>query len=775
MAIAASTVTFSVVDTVALRRLPFESDGDLIAISRVTSRSPRPDVVAPQDYFLWQEQQTSCEDLAATGPWTLRVQTDTGTETLVALRASANLLSVLRVTPLYGQFFGPQHQQTGQDLVAVISHGLWVRRFGADPGIVGRPVTFGKETRTVLGVLPAGFEYPVGLERPTEVLIPWVPRAAERDLAFGGRGYYLRVIGRLKPGVTLAQAHAEIDRIAKGVTVEAQRNFWRDARTHVTTLHDLVVGSVGDWMRLLLGAVGLVLLVACANVANLLLARGSVRARELAVRTALGASRVRLARAVALESILLATASAGAGILIAMWGVDVVKAALPTGISRASSIALDLRVLAVTVVAALSTGVIFGAVPAWQASRSDVVTILKAGTPGAGQSKARWRSAFLVIEVALVVALLAGTGLFVMSFIRVLTTDLGFDRHNLVRFEVSRSFQEPDDAARSAQQTAFATAAIDRVRQVPGVVRAGIVSGGTPLSGQSTRYSVVVPGVGEFDGEDMVELRGVTSEYFQTTGVRLRQGRLFDERDQAGAPRVAVINDLAARRFFGDRNPIGQTVVIHGSNTVVGVIQSLHLDGPERDLRPELYLPFWQHADSNWSLVVRSSGPPAPVIPAVQAGIPGLGPIAWPAARAFDDQFRILTAERRFNAVVLGILGGIALLIGAAGVYGVIAFIVTQQTREIGVRVALGASPGRIRRGVMSDATQHLVAGAAIGLAAAWAGSRIFESVLFGVTPTDPLVYASVVFVLLATGLAAAWLPARRASRVDPLIALRAE
>jgi putative ABC transport system permease protein len=769
-AIAAATVTFSVVDAVTLRRLPFPEPDRLLAISRVTSLSPRLDPVAPQDFYSWQEAATAFESLAAGGPWALQLQADDGMERLSAWRTTGTLFGVLRVTPAHGRTFTAEHEQAGRDRVAVISHGLWVRRFGADPGVVGRPVTFGKETREILGVMPEGFTYPIGPPQPTDVWIPNVTRPTDRDHALGGRAYYLQVVGRLRPGATLEQARTQVETITTQIAAAYPSSFWKDVRPVVTTLHERVVGPASQWLLLVLAAVALVLLVAYVNVANLLLVRAIARGRELATRAALGASRARLARMLVLEALVLTTVAAAAGVTLSYWGLSIVTAALPEGLARASSIALDARVLAIAIAAALVTGLVFGLVPAWQAWRADLVTVMKDGTAGVvgGRGRLRWMRVLLGAEVAVVVAVLVATALFVTSFIRIVRADLGFDRDNVVGFSVQLAATE-----------AIVSDLLERVAAVPGVRHAALVDSGLPLSGGSRRYSITVDGYGETTGGDMLEFRGVTAGYLEAVGARLLEGRSFEPSDRAGSPRVAVINEEAARRFFQGQ-AIGRTFEFRGRTTVVGVVASARLAGPEVDVRPELYVPLTQNdtrsSAVSGNLVVRTQGAPEAVVPAVQDAIRQvLGGTATPAPRFVSESFRQLTATRRFNAGVMAVFGAVALLIGVSGIYGVMAFTVAQQVRAIGLRRALGASAGRILRALLADAGRTLAAGIAAGLLMAWLGSGVFASVVYGVQPTEAWLYASIAALAALAGLLAAIVPGLRAARIDPLVALRGE
>lgn len=779
--IAAATTTFSVVDAIALRRLPLPEPDSLVAIARLDRGTGRPGTVAPQDFFTWQEQVAAFEGLAAGGPWSLNLTQDGATERLVAFRITANLFDVLRTVPALGRAFTTEHERLGQDKVVILSHETWQRHFGGDPDIVGRAVAFGNESRVVLGVMPRGFTYPIGPSAPAEAWVPHVPRAADREHGFGGRSYYLDVVGRLRPGTTIALAQQQVAAATAAVIAAyPQQVFWKDSRPIVTSLHDAVVGPAKTWLVLVLGAVALVLLIAYVNVANLLLARSATRAREFAVRTALGASRGQVARVLVVESLILSLAAAGFGLLLAIWGVSIATASLPAGLARASEIALDVRILWVSIAAAVLTGVCFGMIPAWHGSRVDVMTVMKHGgsVAGGGGLGARWHRLLLVAELAFVVTLLFATALFVTSFINVIRTDLGFDRSRLMAYSVSRALPAAADVARASGADAFVTEVLARAKAVPGVIDAALLDGGLPLFGNVASYSITVDGYGKTLGADSVAYKEVTPNYFAVTGTRLISGSIFEA--ARGGPPVVILNQEAARRFFSGRDPVGEYITFRERTRVVGVVSSVRMSGPEGELRPEMYLPLGQYdmgrGAVSGDVVVRFSesslGASAAVANALKAFTRTGQP---PVPRNLDEQFRVRTAGRRFNAGLMTTFGVLALVMAAAGVYGLTSFIVEQQTRAIGVRLAIGATSGRIFRDVLTDTGRMIVAGVALGLFGGWVASRLLTSVVFGVTGGEPWLYALVVGILAMTGLLASLIPARRASRIDPLVALRTD
>jgi putative ABC transport system permease protein len=779
LGIAAATVTFSVVDAVALRRLPFDAPDRLVAIARVDRASEGLAPVAPQDFFTWQDQAGAFEGLAATGPWGLSYTPEGGApQRLITQRVTSNLFDVLRVAPASGRGFTTAHEVTGGDDVVILSHAAWQNRFGGDPEIVGKRVTFGKEMREIIAIMPPGFTYPIGPANPTEAYVPHVPRAADRDHAAPGRSYYLRVVGRLRPEATLAQAEEQVKTAtAAVVAAHPKQTYWKDARPAVLPLHDYMVGPAKRWLLLVLGAVVLVLAISYVNVANLLLARATARSREFAVRTALGASRSRVARTLTLESLMLSLAAAAAGILLAGWGVSIATASLPPGLARASTIAINLRVLMAAVGAAVVTGLVFGTIPALVGARPDIMSVIKQGGSalGAGRIRTRWQRALLVSELAFVVTLLVPAALFVTSFINVTRADLGFSRDRLVGFEMSRTLTatEPDQRRPSAE--AFVSEAVARARAVPGVEDAAFIDGGLPLFGMVATYGIKIDGHPPITGADQLALKEVTPNYFRVAGIRLVHGRIFDAAS-AGAPAVAIINEEAARRFFPGRNPVGAVIRFRAPTTIVGVVSSVRMSGPEVELRPELYLPLHQHDMGGESIlgdVIVRLGPGGSA-QAVQAALQGMtGTGRAPEISDLEERFRQLTAHRRFNAALMTAFGVLALVIAAAGVYGLMSFVVGQQTRSIGLRLAIGATAGHIFRSVLAQSGRLMLLGVGGGLVGAWAASRLFTSVVFGITGNEPWLYAVVALALAATALLAAIVPAWRASRVDPLVALR--
>ena len=668
----------------------------------------------------------------------------------------------------------------GHHRVAIISDGFWRRRFNADPQVVGKTLTFEMGTWEIVGVMPAGFQHPIGATRPTDMWVPFVVPADQR-VRGTGRSYYLNVLGRLKAGVTLAAAQAEMDRITAGLAAQTP-DWFKDRVVSVRPWRDALLGTqTRSWMLMLLGAVGFVLLIACVNVANLMLARATVRSRDIGIRAAMGASRWQLMRGLLVESLVLSIAGTVLGVVVAYWGVSVLRATLPATLPRLANVAVDLRVLGAAAIAAIATGLFFGIVPAIQSSRPNLTTALREGgrSGAAGNLRQRLRSALVIAEVALALVLLVGAGLFVVSFARLMAIDIGINYRNVLTVPMYPRIDFNNAATRDAQMARAATMvsdALERVRAVPGVERAAAFSGGLPLSNNRTRTGVSVPWrKDEFIGDDSASVRRITPEYFDIVGVALKQGRLFTAVDDAkNAAPVVVLNDIAVTRYFEGRDPLNTVIDIYGNRTVVGVVSSVRMGGPESELGPEAYIPIGPSPSGGADLVMRTRVDPSSLVPAVKAAIWTVAPeLPITDAPTFETLFNRLIAQRKFTMLLIGLFGILSIVIAAVGIYGVMAYVVEQRTAEIGVRMALGAERSRILRMVLGRAAVFMAIGLAAGLLLSWLLASTIGGFLFRVEPHDPLVYAAVSGTLAVVGLVAAFVPALRASRVDPLIALR--
>jgi len=795
LGIGAGTAIFSVVDAVVLRALPFDEHDRLVAMGRrITPVRPGGDPqalssLAPQDYADLAAQQKVFESVAAVANSALTLR-DPGAEPeeIRAQRVTAAFFTVLRVQPALGRSFSADNEVDGRHRVCVLSDDLWRRRFAADPAIVGRTIPLEGAAYDVVGVMGPDFIYPVGAAKPTELWVPYVVPADERVRNPNWMSVYLQSIARLRPGVSLDQANANLDQI--GRSLETAYPQWnKDTRFAARPLHDHVVGArTTNWMLMLLGAVGIVLLIACANVANLLLARASAREREVGIRAALGASRWALVRQLLVESLVLSAAGTVLALLLSWWAVGVLKQAIPDGVPRVSAIAIDLRVLGLAATLALATGMLFGIVPALQLSRPDLTHALRDGARGAsaGRSSQRLRSALVVVEVALAVILLVGAALFIGSFRTLMHIDPGFRPDHVLTASVQPRIQPPSgngapglsiNGIRAADFTAPFLDIVDRIGQLPGVVHASAISGGMPMGGSMMTTTIAIPGRKLDPKDNGVSERKVTPDYFAAIGIPATRGRLFDANDRAGSSLTLVINESAAHTLFPGENPVGRLVKLDDSDrTIVGVVGDVYQSSLETAPKAEVYVPLAQGRSTGIELVVRTNGDPYAAIGAVKAAVLGVLPdVPLRNVRSMDDVLARQVAQRRFNMLLLGLFGLLGLVISAVGIYGVMAYIVAQREREIGVRMALGATRGSVVAMVLQRAAVLVAIGLVLGGVGAWALAGTAKAFLFRMDVSDPRVFLAAVGSLVIAALAATVLPARRAASVDPMVALRSE
>jgi putative ABC transport system permease protein len=826
LAIGAGTAVFSVVDAVALRGLPFDEYDRLAAVLEVDGKGRLPSVTkvtqagnaTPHSYFDWRRMQTAFGGLAAIDDQDLRMRNELNEPvTARGLRVSAEFFAVLRVAPLLGRPFRASDEVVGQHRVAILSYALWQRQFGGAPDVVGRIMRFNDEPcrrpdaaceRQIIGVMPRHFTYPLGGVRETDLYIPLAPGDRDRVRSTPPPGFRLsmtgyQVIGRLRPGVSLAQAAERMKTLE--AAIDAQNPTWRPgARVQVRPLNEHVVGNVRAWMVLLLGAVGLVVALACANVANLRLAQAAIAARDIAICAALGASRWRTTRAFLVENLLLAGSSAMLGILLAWGGVHVLARNLPRELPRVAAVAIDLRVLGVAVLSALVTGLLVGLAPAALHLRGRLSEVTSSGgartTRGSGAR--RIGNGLVVGEIALASLLLVGAGLFVASFARLMRIDPGFDYRHVLALRITTPAVNPfgtpkeQDAARQ-RGTAIIEQTRSAVRAVPGVLGAEATSHGVPLTGVHYRWAANLPGRDPLSiasrsmrEEDASDGHWVTPGYLALMRVPLLRGRYLSVDDRADTRRVVVINQEAARRYWPGQDALGQHVtcglvvadLARGRQTpvdceVVGVVGNVRQQGPEFPQPTQVYFPLAQDdAAFGLTLAIRTAGDPMTVVQAVKQAIWSVNP-----EQRFDEIVTLegfmdrLTAKRRFLMALLTLFGALGLTIAAAGVYAMLAHRVVERRREIGVRMALGATPSGVVKMVLGQALVLLGLGLAIGLGAAWQFGAGVKAFLFGTEPADPLVFAVTLVGLAVAGVVAAVGPARRASRVDPIVTLRCE
>jgi putative ABC transport system permease protein len=777
LGIGANSAIFSVVNAVLLRPLPFPAPDELVLVGEGAGgpETARGTFSFPDFKDLRAQTQT----LAAAAGY-LRsgtVLTNEGAEPvrLIGTDVSASYFAVLGVRPELGRVFTEEEDQPGASVI-VISHRLWQTHYGGRGDILGQQFKSGTRTLTIVGVMPPGFEYPFRAE-PQDYWEPLAgvptPSREQRD------AHMLNVIGRIKSGVTVEQARAELTSIAR--RLEQQ---YPASNTGVTIaaapLHADLTRDARRPLLILLGAVAFVLLIACANVANLLLARAVARHREIAIRTALGASRWRVVRQLLVESVLLALAGGALGLLLAMWGVDLLVAASPADIPRVGQVNLDGRVLAFTLLVAALTGVLFGLVPALQVSKPDLNDALKEGSRGATESlrRNRVRSLLVVAEVALSLVLLVGAGLLLKSFVRLLRTDAGFDASRVLTLDLPLSRQRYDTPEKQAD---FFRRLAERTRALPGVESVGVVND-LPLSNNEDTETFQIAGRPPAPAGAVPEgsYTVVSPGYFTALKIKLLAGRLLTEQDGAHAPPVIVISEALARSYFAGENPVGQRIAIDTDKVpreIVGVVGDVRRAALDVEAAPEYYLPYEQAPERRMNLVVRTAAAdPASMSATVRGAVRELDreQLIW-QVRTLAELRAASVAARRFNMMLLSVFACVALALAALGIYGVMSYSVTRRRHEIGVRLALGAQGADVIRLVVGQGMTLVAAGLGVGLLGALAVTRTMASLLYDVSATDPVTFAAVAALLACVAFVATYLPARRATKVDPLVALRYE
>ena len=779
LGIAANTAIFSIADAVLVRPLPYRDAGRLVTVWEDASELGFPqDTPAPGNFAEWKARNEVFEDMAAIAYGDgFNLTGDGRPEEISGRNVTANLFAVLGTAPAIGRDFRKEDDVPGAPGVAILSHGLWVRRFGGDAGIAGKEIWLNNRKFTVIGVMPRGFQFPT---RREEI---WVPvQFTKEDLANHG-SHYLEVFARLKAGVSLKTANANLAAIAQRLSAEHPDSNAK-VGTFAVPLRRQFAGDVRGAILVLLGAVGFVLLIACANVANLLLARAAGRQRELALRLTLGASRWRIIRQMITESVLLAVLAGTAGIALSLWGTPFLAQLIPPGIAPLSGTGIDWRVLGFAILLSVATGIIFGAIPALRISLIDLAGAMRQGggrSGGVGSGGGRLRDALVVSEVALAIVLLAGAALMIRSFENLLHLDPGFTTEHVLAMRTP--LPEPKYEAQKTR-TAFYDEVLRRVEGLPGVVAAGYTTW-VPLTNEGGATGVVIEGhAPQPRGEPLIpNTRMISKDYPRTVGMRLIEGREFDDRDGAETLMVALINQTMARRYWPGEKPLGKRFGLPSDKdatrwiTIVGIVGDVHQAGLDVPARAEMYMPYQQQEFFSPSyLVVKTAGEPMTVAGAVREQVWAVDkeqPVAdvMPLGDLVDESL----APRRMQASLLGGFAVLALLLAALGIYAVLSYAVTQRTQEIGVRVALGAQRGDVLRLVIGQGLKLFLAGGAIGLAAALALAKFLTHWLYGVSAADPASFLGVTILLAGVTLMACYLPARRAMRVDPMVALRYE
>ncbi|HEX7316913.1 MAG TPA: ABC transporter permease [Pyrinomonadaceae bacterium] len=769
LGIGANTAIFSVINAVLLRPLPYRDPARLVTVLHDGWKP-----VAPANFLDWREQSSSFESMAAAQLWSLTLTGLDRPEQLDLLQTSAEMFQVLGVDAALGRTYGAGEDQPGRDHVIVLSHGFWQRRFGGARDVVGRQVTLDGEPYTVVGVMPPDFQFAPFWATHAEA---WLPLNLGKRVS-DRRGQSLRVFARLKPGVTLTQSQAEMETINQRLAEQYPREN-EGLTVAVDPLHEKVVGKSRPALLIILGAVGFVLLIACANVTNLMLAKSALRQREIAVRIALGAGRWRVVRQLLTESLLLSVAGGAAGLLLAYWSNAALASLGPDTLPRVRTASLDAGVLLFTLGLSVCVGLLFGLAPALRSTKSDLTESLKSRAQGSARGRRHElvRQFLVVGEVAMTLMLLVGGGLMMRSFLRLTSVDPGFDPHGVTTATVRLAGPR---YATDEQRAAFFQRLTTQLGSVPGVKSASAINH-LPLGGDVWTFGFTVEGrPAPLDGErPSAVYRVVRPDYFRAVGASLLKGRDFTERDDASAPGVIIVNEALARRQWPGEEPLGKRITLNGerpkSREVVGVVRDLKQGEWASAPQPEMYLPHLQDASPRSMTLVVRAAPGAPEIgPEVRRAVWEIDrdlPVSQ--VRSMDEVVAASVGQQRFNTLLIGLFAATALMLATVGVYGVMSHAVAQRTHEIGVRMALGARGRHVLGMIIRQGLVLTLIGLAVGVAGALALMRVMNSLLYEVSATDPLVFGGVAATLTLTALFACYVPARRAMKVDPVIALR--
>jgi putative ABC transport system permease protein len=780
LGISANTVIFSVINTVLLKSLPYtEVDGIVLVWGYTPNDGNNRSQVSATDVDDWRNQNTVFEDVTTYSSWAPILSGTGEPERVAAMQVGDGYFNIMKGEPILGRTFLPEEQEDGKDFVIVLGHGLWQRTFGGDPNVVGKTVLLNSRPYTVVGVMPPDFQpLPSSLvNADAQFYRPVAEKHDNEDRS----ARHLRAIARLKPGVSLATAQSEMTVIAGRLEQEYPRHN-TGYGVHLVSIGEDTVGGLRKTLLVMFGAVALVLLIACANVGNLLLARSAARQKEIAIRAALGAARGRLVRQLLTESVMLAMAGGALGLLFAAWGTSLVQSLGSKVNPMLSDIPVDLRVLGFTVAISLLTGIVFGLAPALHTSKLDLNEALKEGgrSSGAGAARNRLRSALVVSEVAMALVLLISAGLLIKTVIRLRDVNTGFNPANLVTMSVALPNAKYPKAP---SWVVFYDQVLERIQSVPGVKSAAVTSV-LPFSGNFDGRGLAVETRPRPAGEEIsVDLYIATPGYLQTMGIPMLEGRALTEQDVEGSPLVALVNQTMARELWPNDQAIGKRIKFPGSEkrpqpwrTVVGVVSDVAQYGLDRKPPMQIYLPQAQYPTSFMTLVVRTNSEPARMTASIREQIRAVdGDQAVSKIATMEELLGDSISLRRFSMLLLIGFAGIALTLAAVGIYGVISYTVTQRSHEIGIRMALGAARKDIFKLVVGQGMKLTFSGVAIGLAASFGLTRAVKVLLFGVSPTDPVTFVLISLVLAGVALGACFVPARRATKVDPMIALRYE
>ena len=788
LGIGANTALFSVVNGVLLRPLPFPRPNELVVVSEKTANFDSSSISYP-NFQDWQRSNSSFASLVAYRSDDFSITGSGEAERVRVGMVSAGYFETLGVNPSRGRLFTADEDRKGIAAVALISAGLWQRKFGSAPDIIGKTITMNGESYTVIGVIPASFHLEsTNFSRDKDV---FVPIGGDTDPLFHERDAHpgTRALGRLKPGVTLAAAQADMDQIANNLAL-AYPEADKGAGVSLVPLKKDIVGDVQPFLWVLLGAVGFVLLIACVNVANLQLARTTTRSREFAIRAALGASQSRVIRQLLTESALLGLAGGALGLLLAAWGTQAALKVLPETLPRAQDVGVDGRVLIFTLIASLVAGVLFGLAPALKIARPNLQETLKESGRGASGTRHRAQGVFVVVEMALALVLLIGAGLMIRSLLDLWNVNPGFKSKGVLTFAVSLS---PSLGANAATSRNAIREMDERLKSIPGVESVSSTGGALPMTGDNEFpfWLGSEPKPADQSGMKQSLFYLAEPDYLSAMGIPLHRGRFFTQDDNEHSPPVIVIDESFARVYFPNQDPIGKRINVGIINTepeIVGVVGHVKQWGLDTDgdanhpIVAQAYLPFMQVPDQFWTgppqseVVVRTKGSPAGLVPAIRTAIEKMnGENVMYETKPLEEIVADSLAARRFSMILLGVFAALALLLSSIGIYGVISYVVGQRTHEIGIRMALGAQRSHVLRLMLGEGMKMALAGVAIGIAAALGLTRLMTNMLFGVSAADPITFCSVALVLASVALAACYIPARRAMRVDPIVALRYE
>jgi putative ABC transport system permease protein len=782
LGIGANTAMFSVVNAVLLRPLPYNDPARLVTIwEESPDRGLYQMPVSFANLRDWVDQNHTFEQISAYTFTNLNLTGVGEPEQLLTIRSSANLFPLVGATPLLGRTFLPEEDREGAGHVVILGHGFWKRRFNSDRGIVGKSLTLNNQNYTVVGVMPGTFQFPVGfgylgkvINDPIELYVPLAATAAESH-----RGTYsFFAIGRLKSGVSIDQARAEMTAIERRLEQQYPDGNSGIGISLIPT-QEQTVKEIRPALLVLLGAVVFMLLIACANIANLLLARAAARQKEIAIRTALGSNRLRIVRLLLTESLMLSLAGGCLGFLLAYWGTDLLVALAPDNVPRLNEVGVDARVFVFTLAVSLLTGLLFGLVPAMHAARPNLNEGLKEGSKGSVGSAAgkRTRNLLVAVEVALSMVLLIGAGLMIKSFVRLQQTNLGFNTDHVLTVDFTLSSSRyPEER----QQAAFFQQALDRIQSLSGVQSAGATTA-LPLTLSLSGSDFRIEGRPEPEaGKEMIiDTSSVSPGYFSTLGISLLKGRDFSDRDNSDAPQAAIINNDLARIYFPGEDPIAKRITFDDGESwlsIVGIVADTKRLGLDTTARPEAYFSYLQVPSPRMSLVVRTATEPLSLVGAVKNQIQTIDKdLPLGESKTMQQVLSDSTSGRRFNLILLTAFATVALILALVGIYGVMSYAVTQRTHEIGIRVAIGAQSRDVFRMVVGEGMILALIGIAIGLVGAFALTRLMTSMLFAVEPTDPATFITIAALLTAVTLLACYIPGRRATKVDPLVALRYE